>query len=480
MLSDVALTGFAHLLRWLLVAEHELLLFATFWFIVSAIDEAAIDFSWIWLRLGGHAGAARVPLALAESPLLGRAAILVPAWHENEVIGHMITHTLKAWAQRDFVVYVGCYRNDPATLTAASAAAGGDPRIRVVVNAVDGPTTKADCLNRLYGALRADEARSGVMYRNIIMHDAEDMVHPAALAVMDRALAEVDFVQLPVRPEPQPASLWVAGHYSDEFTEAHAKSLVVRDALGAAIPAAGVGCGFSREALASLARLRMASGGTGPFASECLTEDYELGLLIARDGGRSRFLRMRDEHGNLVATRSYFPSTLETAVRQKARWIHGIALQSWERLGWSGRPIEIWMALRDRRGPLTAVVLAAAYLLLMVEAVLAVARLAGWQDWLAPSPALRFMIAMSSVSFVWRAGMRFAFTAREYGVIEGLLAVMRIPVANIISIMAGRRALVAYVRTLSGGEVSWDKTRHGSSHPSLVDDKAQLTQAAGT
>ena len=94
------------------------------------------------------------------------------------------------------------------------------------------------------------------------MHDAEDMVHPAALAVMDRALAEVDFVQLPVRPEPQPASRWIAGHYSDEFTEAHAKALVVRDALGAAIPAAGVGCGFSREALASLARLRMASGGS--------------------------------------------------------------------------------------------------------------------------------------------------------------------------------------------------------------------------
>ena len=246
---------------------------------------------------------------------------------------------------------------------------------------------------------------------------------------------------------------------------------MVRDALGAAIPAAGVGCGFSREALASLARLRMASGESGPFASECLTEDYELGLLIARDGGRSRFLRMRDEDGNLVATRSYFPATMETAVRQKARWIHGIALQGWERLGWSGRPVEIWMALRDRRGPLTAVVLAAAYMLLVVEGILGAARLAGWQDWLAPSPLLRFMIAMSFISFVWRACMRFAFTTREHGVIEGMLAVLRIPVANVISIMAGRRALIAYIRTLGGGAVSWDKTRHGS-HPSLIDGEA--------
>ena len=471
MVSDATLRGFALLLRWLLVAEHELLLFAAFWFILSAIDEMAIDLAWIWLRLGGRTQASRLAHGLAESPLLGRAAILVPAWHEDEVIGDMIAHTLKAWCQRDFVLYVGCYRNDPATVAAAAQGASGDPRVRIVVNDVLGPTTKADCLNRLYRALRADESRSGVMFRNVVMHDAEDMVHPAALAVMDRALADVDFVQLPVRPEPQRGSRWIAGHYSDEFTEAHAKSLVVRDALGAAIPAAGVGCGFSREALASLARLRMAAGGAGPFASECLTEDYELGLLIAREGGRSRFLRMRDEAGQLVATRSYFPATLETAVRQKARWIHGIALQGWDRLGWSGRPIEIWMAVRDRRGPLTAIVLFAAYLLLVVEGVLGAARLGGWQDPLAPSPALRWMITAAFFSFVWRAGMRLMFTTREYGVADGLLAVLRIPIANVISIMAGRRALAAYVRTLGGEAVSWDKTRHGS-HPATADIKA--------
>ena len=111
--------------------------------------------------------------------------------------------------------------------------AGSDSRLRVVIHDALGPTTKADCLNRLYAALCADEARGGFAYAGIILHDAEDMVHPAALAEMDRALGEVEFVQLPVRPEPQRASPWVAGHYTDEFTEAHAKSLVVRDMLGA-------------------------------------------------------------------------------------------------------------------------------------------------------------------------------------------------------------------------------------------------------
>ncbi len=463
MLTEDA-AGFGELLRWLLLAEHEFLLFAAFWFVVSAIDEAAVDFCWLWLRLNGHGATGKVARNIKETPLLGKAAIFVPAWREDDVVGTMIAHMLKVWRQRDFTIYVGCYRNDPATVEAALAAAGGDPRVRIVIVPRQGPTTKADCLNRLYAAMRTDEARGKAAYRNVILHDAEDMVHPAALAAIDRALAEVDFVQLPVRPEPQRASPFVAGHYSDEFAEAHAKTLVVRDALGAAIPAAGVGCGFSREALARLASLRMAAGETGPFASDCLTEDYELGLLIARNGGRSKFLRLRDSDGSLVATRSYFPAELDAAVRQKSRWIHGIALQGWERLGWTGRPVEQWMTLRDRRGPLTAVVLAAAYILLAIEGLLGMARLAGWQESLAPSTLLRTMLALAFVSFVWRAAFRFAFTTREYGVMEGLLALVRIPVANIIAIMAGRRALTGYIRALGGAEVSWDKTSHGI-HP---------------
>ena len=43
---------------------------------------------------------------------------------------------------------------------------------------------------------------------------------------------------------------------------------------------------------------------------------------------------------------------------------------------------------------------------------------------------------------------------------------LRIPLANVIAIMAGRRALVAYVRTLRGAAVTWDKTAH-LIHPTM-------------
>lgn len=452
------------LLELLRTVEHELLLFASFWFIIGIADEAAIDLIWLWLRMTGRARDARLPADFARRALAGRAAVLIPAWQEAEVIGVTIRHALAAWRQRELTLYVGCYVNDAATLAAAIGAARGDSRLRLVIHDRHGPTTKADCLNRLYGALCFDEQRRDERFASVILHDAEDMVHPAELVVVDAALAHVDFVQIPVRPEPQRASPWIAGHYTDEFTEAHAKSLVVRDALGAAIPAAGVGCGFARETLARIATLRHAEGEAGPFAADCLTEDYELGMLVSRVGGRSRFLRSRDADGELVATRAYFPAVLEASIRQKARWIHGISLQGWDRLGWAVRFVDLWMELRDRRGPLLALVLAAGYLLLLLEIVLGLAGIAGWQEMATVPPLLKLLLAITLAGVVWRATWRFGFTAHEYGLAEGLRAVLRMPVANLIAIFAGWRALSAYIRVLRGEIIHWDKTQH-AHHP---------------
>ena len=102
----------------------------------------------------------------------------------------------------------------------------------------------------------------------------------------------------------QTESRWIGSHYCEEFAEAHGKNVVVRDWLGTALPAAGVGCAFNRAMLRDMAKLQ---GTDSPFSVESLTEDYELGMRIEAVGGRSRFLRVRGEDGALVATRAYFP-----------------------------------------------------------------------------------------------------------------------------------------------------------------------------
>ncbi|AKH42486.1 adsorption protein B [Altererythrobacter atlanticus] len=443
-------------------AEYELLLFAGTFFLLGALDEFAMDLVWIWLRLSGRARSIRINRKRArERVLSGPAAVFIPAWREEEVIELTVAHALSAWPQADLRLYVGCYRNDPGTAEAVMRAASGDSRVRLVINDRDGPTTKADCLNRLYAALEEDERRSGREFSMVVLHDAEDMVDSAALGLLDHALERAEFVQLPVLPEPQRHSRWVGSHYCEEFAESHGKELLVRCALGAGLPAAGVGCAFSRPVLATIARRMNASG---PFSLDSLTEDYELGLRVKAAGGRARLLRARGEDGQLVATRAYFPSRLDQSVRQKARWVHGIALQGWDRLGWSGGAGEWWMRLRDRRGPLSAFVLLSAYGLLLLSGILFVARGFSFVPAWHADPVILALIAANFASLLWRAGMRFLFTAREYGLMEGLRAVLRLPMSNIIAIMAGRRAVFAYLGTLAGAPPRWDKTTH-DAHP---------------
>ncbi|HQS69909.1 MAG: hypothetical protein B7Y36_16735 [Novosphingobium sp. 28-62-57] len=441
--------------QWLAVAQHELLLFAAIWFAVFAIDEMLVDLVWFRLRLTGNVRTRRL-CAPALGELRGMVAVLVPAWQEHGVIGAMVRHSFRSWPQRNLRIYVGCYRNDEATL-AALIAAGGDHRLRVVLHDRDGPTTKADCLNRLYRAICEDERRCGQRVRAMVLHDAEDMVHPSALALMDDALERADFVQLPVRPEPEVQSRWIGGHYSDEFAEAHARDMVVRDWIGAALPAAGVGCAFSRAAIDRILANRASAA---PFAADCLTEDYECGLLVNETGGRSIFLRMRDENGALIATREYFPGTLAASVRQKARWIHGIAFQGWDRLGWSARPTDLWMRLRDRRGPLVAMVLAVAYLLIVLWPALLVLEALGLIAALPPGDFLQGLLVFNIVSLLWRLAMRAFFSGREYGWSEGVRALLRFPIGNVISIIATRRAISAYIRVLAGGRLRWEHTVH--------------------
>jgi len=449
---------------WMVVIHHELLLFAGLFFLLGTLDELAIDILYALGRVSGRIRTPRIARERVEGQALGgRAAVIVPAWQEHAVIGATLRHMLRAWPQSDLRIYIGCYANDPATIAAASRAARGQGRVRIVVHSTPGPTTKADCMNNLYRAIEEDELREGIAYSMVVIHDAEDMVDPAALPLFDAGLASAELMQIPVMPVPQGASRWVAGHYMDEFAESHGKAMVVRDWLGTGFPSAGVGCAVARD---RLAMLDAQNGGTGPFDAGSLTEDYELGLRIAQDGARTAFLRVRGEEGHLVATRAFFPDRLETAVRQKSRWVCGIALQGWDRLGWTGSPLDGWMRLRDRRGPLAALVLFVAYLLLLLTGALMIAESLGLARYPVLTPVTEWLLLANAASLLWRAAFRAAFTAMEHGWAEGARAILRIPVGNIIAIMAARRAVVQYLASLRGSMVRWDKTEH-YGHPSI-------------
>ena len=450
---------------WQLLAlcQIELLLFAGVFFLLGALDDLAVDTAYLWLRLTGKIKTPiRCRADLGQRRLCGPAAVLVPAWSEAEVIGDTIAHLLQNWPQADLRLYVGCYRNDAATLDAAVMGARGDSRVRLVVHDSNGPTTKADCLARLYYAMTQDEQRNARSFAMIVFHDAEDRVDPAALGLLDEAIAGgAKFAQLPVEPLVQRGGSWfnnqLGSHYCEEFAEAHGKAMVVRGALGAALPGAGVGCAVARDALSALAAKRPDHQ---PFARDSLTEDYEMGLDIADAGGTSRFIRARGEDGRLIATRALFPARLDHVVNQKTRWVHGIALQGWDRIGWRGGLIEGWMRARDRRGPFAAMLMLIGYLLVALTAVSGLGLATGRVEPPPLPPLIKILLWVNLAAFIWRAICRFCFAARLYGWSEGLRAVLRIPLANVVAIMAGRRALMAYIASLRSGTLAWDKTPH--------------------
>lgn len=432
----------------------EAMLFAAIGFLIGGIDDLLIDFAYGIARIRARLRR-DLPRGFAAAPL--PMALFIPAWDEAAVIGAMLRATLARYGAGEYRIYVGTYPNDPATIAAVAEVAASDPRVRLVIGAVPGPTTKADCLNALWRALLRDEA-AGEPCAAVVLHDAEDLVHPDELRVFAAWLTDHDAVQLPVQPLADPRSPLVAGHYLDEFAESHGKNLIVRAALGAAIPFAGVGCAIRRTMLGRIADSR----GGQPFDAASLTEDYELGLTVAALGGRTRFVRARDSSGKLVAVRAYFPANLNAAVRQKARWLTGIALAGWDRVGWQrgGSFGEHWMRMRDRRATLAIPVLAIAYIALVAWGLSLVGHgLAG-----TPSPTpdvpVGWLLAVNAGLLGWRVAMRIAFTGAAHGRVQALLAIPRVLVANLIALLAARRAIAIYWPTLRGAPARWDKTAH--------------------
>lgn len=455
-------------LEWLVLgAGYELMLFASVGILLIGLDDLLFDIRWMLTRrqtsrrLYGEA-----------ARLDGRIAIFVPAWEEARVLPATLQRILTVWDGEDFRIYVGCYPNDAGTLFAISQLVARDPRLRLVISEGDGPTTKGDNLNRMWAALGEDERAEAMRFAAIILHDAEDYVHAEELTLYRRMLVDHAMVQIPVVPFVGSGPEWVGGHYGDEFAEAHGKELVLRSELGLPIPSAGVGCALTRSALALLAIER----GGEPFRADSLTEDYEVGMLIGAYGLRACFVDVVGANGDPIVSRGSFPGAIEASVRQKSRWIAGIALAGWDHLGWPEmghvpagfvhrrRWLARWMLWRDRRAPLAALVLLAAYAGFLITTL-------GWSGhmlfgWNAPEidEGLRLLLAFDTALLMWRLGMRSHFTARWYGWRQAMMALPRSFVANIIAIFAARRAVLMYRQMLRSGRVVWEKTEHLESN----------------
>ncbi|WP_028213605.1 glycosyl transferase family protein [Paraburkholderia mimosarum] len=452
--------------------------------LLSSIDDLFID-AWYWVRrIIRHFTIERRYEPLRAEQLYAREqqplAIMVPAWREEDVIASMVTDLVRVIDYTNYVVFVGTYQNDAATIAEVERMRRRYKQLHRVEVPHDGPTCKADCLNWIVQAIFRMERETGTEFAGVILHDSEDVLHPLELRFFNYLLPRKDMIQLPVASLEREWYELVAGTYMDEFAEWHAKDLVVRESLAGAVPSAGVGTCFSRRALAGLAKETQ----NQPFNTETLTEDYDVGERLGRMGMHSIFARFPVEFATRrkswfglgperdvtltmpLCVREFFPDTFRTAYRQRARWTLGIGLQGWEQTGWVGSIANRYLLARDRKGIVTAFVGIVAYALLVQFLLFAYADFLGIRPDLIASPFagsrfLTIVLWANGIALLLRVAQRVYFVSRLYGWEHGLLAVPRMVIGNFVNFMAVSRAWKMYLAYLvTGKRLVWDKTMH--------------------
>lgn len=405
---------------------------------MNGIDDFIIDLIWLIRR--------RQP---DPAPPVNekKTAIFIPLWQEHEVVRAMVEHNLKAIAYRDYQIILGTYPNDTATTEAVAAIARDHSQIAHAICPHDGPTSKADCLNWIFQRMLLIEEAQRTRFDVIVVHDAEDLIHPLSLREINARLEAADFVQIPVFALVTPPLEWTHGVYCDEFAEYQLRDMHVRELCGTFIPSCGVGTGYRREALERLA----SADQNRIFDPACLTEDYENGLRLHQLGCKQGFATP-DNLTKPIATREYFPREWKAAIRQRSRWITGNVLQTWERHGWRGSWKQRYWFWRDRKGVAGSLLSAVANLITPVLVFASADQ---------TSSILQIGAGCAMFFAVWRMGWRMYFSQSLYGWRFAVAAPLRSVFGNGLNAFACVSALNTYFRAkLKRQPLRWVKTAH--------------------
>jgi adsorption protein B len=323
----------------------------------------------------------------------------------------------------------------------------------------DGPTSKGDCLNWTYQAMLEYEHRRGVDFEIIMTHDAEDLVHPESLLLINWFSRDYEMVQIPVLPLGTPWREWTHGIYCDEFAEYQFKDIPVRQKLGGFLPSNGVGTGFERTALESLRREHAGR----IFDPQCLTEDYENGFRMHAAGYRQIFVPIRLRRDGPVATREYFPRKRRAAIRQRSRWVAGIALQGWQRHGWRAPVRQLYWFWRDRKGLIGNLLspLANVPFLYWLCTLVLPTGVCHWRlEIVLPHWLTDVCLTSMGIAAV-QTSVRVHLCARIYGARFAAGAPLRVFWANIVNFAATVQALEQFAMAhLRQHSLEWRKTEH--------------------
>ena len=450
-------------------------------YLISGLDDLFVDLLFFAIKavqwLGGNSSFSRLSLEKMAEKLEQPFALMFPAWQEAEVIRRALLNTIHNIDYRNFHVFVGTYVNDPETQREVEEVMRHHANVTQLIVPHPGPTCKADCLNWIVRGICEYQEQHDIRFAGVILHDAEDVVDTLSLKLFNCLMPEWDLVQIPIISLERPWWDLVGGHYMDEFAEAHCKEMHVREWFAGVVPGAGVGTGYSMRALEA------ATAGGDTFATDSLTEDYEFSFRVHQLGLKQIFVRFPIERRlprwcfphrgprlvtrrDLITTREFFPELFWNSVRQKTRWVTGIALQGWSKFGWRGNWRIRYLYFRDRKALLTQQFMMLGYIVALGLITLQVSSALFPDRYIFAPPfendsALWDLFYVNVGLLVNRLAHRHIWTCRIYGWSQLPLIIPRYLVANVVNYFAVTRATLLYLKHLRTGErIGWDKTVH--------------------
>ena len=201
------------------------------------------------------------------------------------------------------------------------------------------------------------------------------------------------------------------------------------------------------------------------FNDSNLTEDYELGLRFYKLGFKTAFVNMttdaKDGTISRIATAEYFPNTFWGAVKQRSRWIAGIAFQNWKIHKWKGSLKTKYFLFRDRKSIISALGILLSNIVFAYFVIYLLSITFNFQFSLSvvdKSSVLWYLMLATFFFMVSRLIHRFAFTYNWYGFKYAMFSIVRLPFDNIINIFATARAFKVY--NTNKTKVVWDSTDH--------------------
>lgn len=386
------------------------------------------------------------------APPRRRFSLLVPARHEEAVLGHTLDR-LAASDHPDFEIIVIIGHDDPGTEAVARAAEDRHPGLVRVVIDHSVPKNKPRGMNTALPEVTGDVV--GVF-------DAEDEVHPGLLRLVDARFSETgaDLVQGGVQLMNVQSTWWSLRNCLEYYF--WFRSRLHFHAEARFIPLGG-NTVFVRTDL-----LREAGGWDG----DCLAEDCELGVRLSTRGAT-----VAVAYDPEFVTREETPGSLTSLFKQRTRWSQGF-LQVLRKGAWKQLPT-------FRQRALARYTLAMPFLQAFTGLMIPVSvALVLW----AKVPVLIALVTFlpvvpTLVTLVVEAAGLGEF-GRSYGVRIRLRDYLRLVLGTFpYQVFLAGAAIRAAWRELRG-DGSWEKTEHTGAHisqpPSQPDLALVGSVAAGT